>query len=101
MIEETGATRMSLVPTQLVRCLDHVPPRDPRLNRLEAIYVGGSRIPPNVFERALDIFGPKIGVLYGLTEAPVTCYMPPRTLDAGAERRRLLDGIGRARAARL
>jgi acyl-CoA synthetase (AMP-forming)/AMP-acid ligase II len=87
MIEETGATRVSLVPTQLVRCLDHVPRRDPRLDRLEAIYVGGSRIPPNVFERALDIFGPKIGVLYGLTEAPVTCYMPPRALAIDADRR--------------
>ena len=31
LVEETGATRTSLVPTQLVRCLDHVPPRDPRL----------------------------------------------------------------------
>ncbi len=95
VIEETGATRMSLVPTQLVRGLDHVPPRDSRLNRLEAIYVGGSRIPHTAFERALDIFGPKIGVLYGLTEAPVTCYMPPRTLDADAERRRqLMESVG-------
>ena len=53
--------------------------RDPRLATLEAIYVGGSRIPPGIFERALDAFGPKIGVLYGLTEAPVTCYLPPRS----------------------
>jgi acyl-CoA synthetase (AMP-forming)/AMP-acid ligase II len=95
-VEETGATRTSLVPTQLVRWLDHVPPRDPRLNRLEAVYVGGSRIPPQTFERALDVFGPRIGVLYGLTEAPVTCYMPPRTLDTSAERRRLLmESVGR------
>ncbi len=93
MVEETGATRTSLVPTQLVRCLDHVPALDPRLARLEAIYVGGSRIPPNVFERALDIFGPKIGVLYGLTEAPVTCYMPPRTLAGG--RNALIESVGR------
>ena len=33
-------------------------------------------------------FGPKIGVLYGLTEAPVTCYLPPRQLDADAGRQR-------------
>ena len=25
------------------------------------------------------LLGPKIGVLYGLTEAPVTCYLPPRS----------------------
>jgi acyl-CoA synthetase (AMP-forming)/AMP-acid ligase II len=95
LIEETGATRTSLVPTQLVRCLDHLQPGDPRLARLEAIYVGGSRIPPDVFERAFDIIGPKIGVLYGLTEAPVTCYLPPRTL---ANDRHLMQSVGRVLA---
>jgi acyl-CoA synthetase (AMP-forming)/AMP-acid ligase II len=95
-VEETGATRTALVRTQLVRCLDHVPAQDPPLARLEAVYVGGSRIPPSAFERALDIFGPKIGVLYGLTEAPVTCYLPPRTLATDAERRRrLMESVGR------
>ncbi len=96
LIAETGATRTSLVPTQLVRCLDHLQMRDARLERLQAIYVGGSRIPPGMFERALDLLGPKIGVLYGLTEAPVTCYMPPRALDTDAERRsRLMQSVGR------
>jgi acyl-CoA synthetase (AMP-forming)/AMP-acid ligase II len=95
LIDETGATRTSLVPTQLVRCLDHLRPGDPRLARLEAIYVGGSRIPPDVFERALDIIGPKIGMLYGLTEAPVTCYLPPRTL---ANDRHLMQSVGRVLA---
>ncbi len=96
VVSETGATRTSLVPTQLVRCLDHLPKGDARLDRLQAIYVGGSRIPPGMFGRALDALGPKIGVLYGLTEAPVTCYMPPRTLAADAERRdRLMQSVGR------
>ena len=49
-----------------------------------------------MFERALDVLGPRIGVLYGLTEAPVTCYMPPRTLATDAERRsRLMQSVGR------
>jgi len=96
LVQETGATRSSLVPTQLVRCLEHLPARDRRLDRLQAIHVGGSRIPPSVFEHALAIIGPRIGVLYGLTEAPVTCYLPPRALDADAERRnRLIDSVGR------
>jgi len=93
-IDETGATRTSLVPTQLVRCVDHLKPGDSRLARLEAIYVGGSRIPPDAFERALDIIGPRIGVLYGLTEAPVTCYLPPQSL-AARERRGLIHSVGR------
>ena len=93
LVYETGATRTSLVPTQLVRCLDHLRPRDARLARLQAIYVGGSRIPPDIFERALAIIGPKIGVLYGLTEAPVTCYLPPSSL--AAEKDRLIHSVGR------
>ena len=47
----------------------------------QAIHVGGSRIPPVVFERTLETIGPRIGVLYGLTEAPITCYLPPQALD--------------------
>src|SRR5262249_6954659 len=94
LVDETGATRTSLVPTQLVRCLDHLKRGDVRLSRLEAIYVGGSRIPPDVFERALDVIGPRIGVLYGLTEAPVTCYLPPQSL-AAREGRGLIHSVGR------
>ena len=94
-VARSGTRRTSLVPTQLVRWLDHLLPCDPRLDRLQAIHVGGSRIPPAVFERALQLIGPKIGVLYGLTEAPITCYLPPRTLAAqSAERERLIHSVG-------
>jgi acyl-CoA synthetase (AMP-forming)/AMP-acid ligase II len=94
LVHETGATRTSLVPTQLVRCLDHLPPGDARLARLQAIYVGGSRIPPDIFERALHIVGSRIGALYGLTEAPVTCYLPPSSLAAEGKSR-LIHSVGR------
>jgi acyl-CoA synthetase (AMP-forming)/AMP-acid ligase II len=59
------------------------------------IHVGGSRIAPAVFERALTLIGPRIGVLYGLTEAPVTCYLPPRALEPEAVRGRLIHSVGR------
>jgi len=96
MIERTGATRTSLVPTQLHRWLDHLRPGERALDRLQTIYVGGSRIPPAIFERALDLMGPKIGVLYGLTEAPVTSYLPPQELAATEERRRqVIQSVGR------
>jgi acyl-CoA synthetase (AMP-forming)/AMP-acid ligase II len=95
LVYETGATRTSLVPTQLMRCLDYLHAGDKRLARLEAIYVGGSRIPPAVFERVLDLVGPKIGVLYGLTEAPVTSYLPPQALGPQAARRQLVHSVGR------
>jgi acyl-CoA synthetase (AMP-forming)/AMP-acid ligase II len=97
IIERTGATRTSLVPTQLHRWLDHLRARERALDRLQAVYVGGSRIAPAIFERALDIMGPKIGVLYGLTEAPATCYLPPQSLAATPERRsQLVHCVGRA-----
>jgi acyl-CoA synthetase (AMP-forming)/AMP-acid ligase II len=95
LVHQTGATRTSLVPTQLVRCLDHLHAGDERLARLEAIYVCGSRIPPAVFERALELIGPKLGVLYGLTEAPVTSYLPPQALAPPAARSRLMHSVGR------
>ncbi len=95
-IHRAGATRTSLVPTQLVRFVEHVGAGDTRLDGLQAIHVGGSRIPPPVFERALDALGPKIGVLYGLTEAPVTCYLKPRQIDCALpERQRLIHAVGR------
>jgi acyl-CoA synthetase (AMP-forming)/AMP-acid ligase II len=94
-IAQSGATRTSLVPTQLVRWLNHVQERDVRLDRLQAIYVGGSRIPPSVFEWALALLGPKIGPLYGMTEAPVTTYLRPREF-AAVDRSRLMESVGRA-----
>src|SRR6478736_4826032 len=93
LVQQAGATRTSLVPTQLLRCLDHLRSGDERLRRLQAIHVGGSRIPPVVFERALETIGPRIGVLYGLTEAPITCYLPPQALD-GAQTG-LIHSVGR------
>jgi len=93
MIDESGATRTSLVPTQLVRWIEHLRPQD-RMPKLQAIYVGGSRIPSAAFERALDLVGPRIGVLYGMTEAPVCCYLRPQEL-AGTDRARLIESVGR------
>ena len=93
VIDESGATRTSLVPTQLVRWIEHLRAQD-RMPKLETIYVGGSRIPSTVFERALDLVGPRIGVLYGMTEAPICCYLPPQEL-AGENRSRLLESVGR------
>jgi acyl-CoA synthetase (AMP-forming)/AMP-acid ligase II len=97
-IARTGTTRTSLVPTQLMRWLDHLQPHERGLDTLEAIYVGGSRIPPAIFERALERIGPKIGVLYGLTEAPVTSYLPPRCLAPDEQRSEHIHCVGHALA---
>ncbi|MEQ9811960.1 MAG: class I adenylate-forming enzyme family protein [Azospirillaceae bacterium] len=97
LVAGTGATRTSLVPTQLVRLLRRLqeePPGD-RLDRLEVVHVGGSRLNADAFARALDLIGPKIGILYGLTEAPITTYLPPADLAApGPGRQRLMGSAG-------
>jgi acyl-CoA synthetase (AMP-forming)/AMP-acid ligase II len=96
LIQRTGARRTSLVPTHLVRWMEQLRPADKRLAGLETIHIGGSRIPPDLFERALETIGPKIGVLYGMTEAPISTYLKPAELDCEPERRRvLIESVGR------
>src|SRR5207342_2922520 len=95
LIQRTGATRTSLVPTHLVRLMEQLRPGDERLARLEAIHIGGSRIPSSVFERTLETIGPKIGVLYGMTEAPISSYLRPEELDCDPKRRAaLIESVG-------
>src|SRR4029453_17944206 len=50
MIDASGAPRTSLVPTQLARWIEHLRAHE-RMPNLQAVYVGGSRIPTVVFER--------------------------------------------------
>jgi acyl-CoA synthetase (AMP-forming)/AMP-acid ligase II len=87
VLQASGATRSSLVPTQLFRLLDHLRPNDSRMRGVEAIYIGGSRLPGDMFRRALDLIGPRVGVLYGMTEAPISCYLPPQTAAVDEEAR--------------
>lgn len=75
------AASTSLVPTHLVRLLRDVARAElASLDTLRAIDVGAAAIPPETFEAAVDALGPKIGVLYGLTEAPWSCYQGPEAL---------------------
>jgi acyl-CoA synthetase (AMP-forming)/AMP-acid ligase II len=53
-------------------------------------------VPLETFERALDAFGPKIGVLYGLTEASWSCYQPPSAFDGPRDiQRARMKSVGR------
>jgi acyl-CoA synthetase (AMP-forming)/AMP-acid ligase II len=97
LLEEYGAAATSMVPTHLVRVLRDCPPSKLRsLSSLRAIDIGAASVPLETFEEALDAFGPKIGVLYGLTEASWSCYQPPSVLDAPQEiRRARMTSVGR------
>lgn len=87
LLERHRATHSSLVPTHLVRLLDDEDPRRYRLEALRSIDMGAAAVPPAVFERALEAFGPRIGVLYGLTEASWSCYQPAHELDVPSPER--------------
>jgi acyl-CoA synthetase (AMP-forming)/AMP-acid ligase II len=95
LIERNRANRTSLVPTQLVRFISHLERCPQELQSLKAVHVGGSAIPPSVFERALAVLGPRIGVHYGLTEAPVTSYLSPERLDQKEGQHHLIHCVGR------
>lgn len=84
LLEKHRAAATSLVPTHLARLLRDADPRTFRLDTLRSIDVGGAAIPIEVFDEALAAFGPKIGVLYGLTEASWTCYQPPSVLSGSS-----------------
>jgi acyl-CoA synthetase (AMP-forming)/AMP-acid ligase II len=97
LLQEHRAAATSMVPTHLVRVLRDCPPSSLRaLSALRSIDIGAASVPPETFEQALDAFGPKIGVLYGLTEASWSCYQPPSALDAPPDVRRMrMTSVGR------
>lgn len=97
LLEEHHAAATSLVPTHLVRLLRDCQPSALRsLTALRAIDMGAAAVPLDTFAQALDAFGPKIGVLYGLTEASWSCYQPPSALDVPLEvRKSRMTSVGR------
>ncbi len=97
LLQQYRAAATSMVPTHLVRMLRDCPPSTLRsLDALRSIDIGAASVPAETFEEALDAFGPKIGVLYGLTEASWSCYQPPSALDAAPDiRRARMKTVGR------
>lgn len=76
LLNDHAVSHSSLVPTQLHRLLRDLPCSLPDLDRLKAIDIGAAAIAPDLYEQANALFGQKLAVLYGLTEAPWTCYRP-------------------------
>ncbi|VCU68599.1 Long-chain-fatty-acid--CoA ligase [Pigmentiphaga humi] len=76
LVERYRPTCTSLVPTHLVRILKHWPAGRPACS-LTCIEVGAAAMPPALLQQAVDAFGPVFSVIYGLTEAPWSCYRPP------------------------
>jgi acyl-CoA synthetase (AMP-forming)/AMP-acid ligase II len=97
LLDEYRAAATSMVPTHLVRLLRDCPASALRsLTALRSIDMGAASVPAATFEQALDAFGSKIGVLYGLTEASWSCYQPPSALDVPPDiRKARMTTVGR------
>ena len=105
LLREEHITHAFLVPTMLVRIMEHlarqcVPLKFPALR---AIAYGGGRMPANVIRRALEVFaGVDFTNAYGLTETSATiCLLTPEdhrlALASGdAQVRRRLSSVGTA-----
>jgi acyl-CoA synthetase (AMP-forming)/AMP-acid ligase II len=79
-VERWRPTRTSLVPTMLVRLLGDHRQRLDSLASLHCIDIGAAGVPDTWMREAVDRIGPVFGAVYGLTEAPWTCYRPPADL---------------------
>src|SRR4051812_21753875 len=95
-LQRHRVTATSLVPTLLIRLLDQTDPRQHDLSALRTIDHGAAAIPPDVFARAIDVLGPRVSVLYGLSEAPWTCYLAGADLADPTHREHLMRTVGRA-----
>lgn len=85
LLQKYRVRNTSLVPTHLARLMDAVDPSHYDLDSLQAIDVGAAAIPPELFTRLVGAFGTRIGVIYGLTEASWSCYLPPCSLETKLE----------------
>ncbi|WP_420224145.1 class I adenylate-forming enzyme family protein [Pigmentiphaga litoralis] len=95
LLQQYQAASTSLVPTHLVRLLKDTRPQDADLSALRTIDVGAAAIPPDVFLAAIEAFGPRIGIIYGLTEASWSCYQSPDALRDPATREARIRTAGR------
>lgn len=69
MVEREGVTHSFLVPTQLMRLLDRLPPKsDHQLAALVTLGYGSSPISPERLRELVDRFGPIFNQLYGMAE---------------------------------
>lgn len=67
----------SLVPTQLLRLLRETGPAAADLPVFKSLDVGAAALTGEVLEGSCSLFSERIGVLYGMTEAPWSCYLSP------------------------
>ena len=96
-VEQEGVTHSFLVPTQLMRLLDRLPPEsDHQLGGLVTLGYGSSPISPERLRELIDRFGPIFNQLYGMAEiASIGTILRKEDHVAGlANRPELLSSCG-------
>ncbi|MCO8163633.1 AMP-binding protein [Pseudomonas sp. LJDD11] len=74
-LREHQAAFSSLVPTQLLRLLREAGTAAADLPSLKTLDIGAAALASEVLEGACQLFGSRLSVLYGMTEAPWSCYL--------------------------
>ncbi|WP_215747599.1 class I adenylate-forming enzyme family protein [Gluconobacter sp. P1C6_b] len=82
-LETTAAAFSSLVPTQIARLIQYEAeiPSPPRpLPHFRSLDVGAAALSQDILDRATSLLGPRLSILYGMTEAPWSFYLPAPVL---------------------
>jgi acyl-CoA synthetase (AMP-forming)/AMP-acid ligase II len=98
LLEGTGAAVSSLVPTQLTRLVQHHAARGdapPALPRFRSLDIGAAALSADLLAGASRLLGPRIGILYGMTEAPWSVYLPAVDLGRLATAGDAIGAVGR------
>lgn len=83
----------SLVPTQLLRLLREAGSAPADLPVFKSLDVGAAALTGEVLEGSCSLFSERIGVLYGMTEAPWSCYLAPAQMAAVREAGGSAEGL--------
>lgn len=81
-LAEYNVAFSSLVPTQLLRLLRETGSTPADLPAFKSLDVGAAALTGEVLEGSCRLFSERIGVLYGMTEAPWSCYLSPTQMQA-------------------
>ncbi|MBX8493745.1 class I adenylate-forming enzyme family protein [Pseudomonas cichorii] len=72
----------SLVPTQLLRLLRENGSEPAQLPAFKSLDIGAAALTGEVLEGSFSLFSGRISVLYGMTEAPWSCYLAAAQMAA-------------------
>lgn len=81
-LREHQAAYSSLVPTQLLRLLRETGSAATYLPNFKTLDIGAAALASEVLQGACQLFGNRLSVLYGMTEAPWSCYLSAAQMAA-------------------